>query len=73
MILPKVRWSSPYIVTESYCSRRITDILTVRSTRFAGRSSGFDADFVSTEVWFAVAATGWGLSGMAPEDFTRSL
>lgn len=47
--------------------------LTVRSTRFAGRSSGLDAGFVSREVWFAVAGTGWGFRGMAPEDFTRSL
>lgn len=47
--------------------------LTVRSTRFAGRSSGLDAVFVSGEGWVAVAGTGWEFRGMAPEDFTRSL
>ena len=47
--------------------------LTVRSTRFAGRSSGLDMGFLSIGVWFVVAGTGWGFRGMAPEDFTRSL
>lgn len=46
--------------------------LTVRSTRFAGRSSGLDAEVVSRGVWFVVAGTGWGFRGKAPEDFTRS-
>lgn len=47
--------------------------LTVRSTRFAGRSSGLGVELVSMGVWFVVAGTGWRFRGMAPEDFTRSL
>lgn len=41
-----------------YFLRHSGVLLTVKSTRFGGRSSGLDAGFVSTGVWFVVAGTG---------------